>query len=181
MELLPYESLMVKLREKRRRLDVTQRQVASEAGVSPAQLSRMENGNAEAKYRTVHAVWETLRRHERANRETAAELCSPTIAWAETDEPVREAWLRMREHYYSQLPVRDGDERHVGGVTERSFVDADKDAPVEAVMGPKFVEVSAETGRDALAALLREETPAVLVRDGADVSYRGIVTTADLV
>lgn len=181
MELLPYESLMTKLREKRRALDVTQRQVASEAGVSPSQLSRMENGNAEAKYRTVHAVWETLRRHERESRETAAELCSPTVAWADTDESVRDAWLRMREHHYSQLPVRDARGRHVGGVTERSFVDAEKDAPVEAVMGPKFVEVSAATGRETLAALLREETAAVLVRGRDDDSYAGIVTTADLV
>lgn len=179
MELLPYESLMAKLREKRRALDVTQRQVASEAGVSPSQLSRMENGNAEAKYRTVYAVWETLRRHERADRETAADRCSPTVAWAETDETVREAWLRMRNNHFSQLPVRDGDGRHVGGVTERSFVDASKEALVEDVMGPKFVEVAATTGRDALAALLREETPAVLVR--GDPDYAGIVTTADLV
>lgn len=181
MELLPYESLMAKLREKRRALDVTQRQIASEAGVSPSQLSRMENGNAEAKYRTVHAVWETLRRHEAVDRKTAAELCSPTVAWADTDETVRDAWLRMRTHHYSQLPVRDGAGRHVGGVTERSFVDAPKTAPVAEVMGAKFVTVSPETSRETLAALLREETAAVLVRGGEDDSYAGIVTTADLV
>ena len=179
MELLPYESLMAKLREKRRSLDVTQRRVASESGVSSSQLSRMENGNAEAKYRTVHAVWETLRRHERAERETAAELCSAEVAWAETDETVREAWLRMRENHFSQLPVRNAEGRHVGGVTERSFVDARKDQQVGEVMGPKFVNVSPTTGRDALAALLQEETPAVLVR--GEHGFGGIVTTADLV
>lgn len=179
MELLPYESLMRKLREKRRSLNVTQRQVASEAGVSPSQLSRMENGNAEAKYRTVHAVWESLRRHERAAQETAATLCSPDVAWAAADESVRAAWLRMRENHFSQLPVRDDAGRHVGGVTERSFVDADKTAPVREVMDSRFVEVSSTTARETLAALLRDETPAVLVRDGDE--YNGIVTTADLV
>ena len=66
-----------------------------------------------------------------------------------------------------------------GDLTERSFVDARKDQQVGEVMGPKFVNVSPTTGRDALAALLQEETPAVLVR--GEHGFGGIVTTADLV
>lgn len=178
MDLLPYESLMRKLREKRRTLGLQQKRVAAEAGVSPAHLSRMENGAAEAKYSTVHAVWETLDRHERERRETAADVATREVVWADAAESVRSAWRTMLDGHYSQLPVRcDG--RTVGSVTERCLVDADHEAPVASVMTGRFVEVPPETGRETLAALLRDGNRAVMVRDGAE--YLGIVTAADLI
>lgn len=107
MELLEYESLMRKLRDKRRRLGTEQREVAQRAGVSPAQLSRMERGKADAKYATVFRVWQTLRELETERAETAADLCAEDICWVTTGETGRDARRKLLTHDDSQLPVRD--------------------------------------------------------------------------
>lgn len=180
MDLIPYESLMRKLRDKRRDVGLQQKTVASGAGISKAQLSRMERGKADAKYSTVYAVWEYLREQENGNRATAADLMHPEIEWASVDETVRDARYRMLDNAYSQLPVRDSSGGHVGSVTDRGLMEIDDlDRPVGEVMGPKFIEVTPETSKEAVLELFRDRKEAILVRD--DDEYIGIITTADVI
>ena len=179
VELLPYETLMATLRERRRELGVQQKWVAGQAGISAAYLSRMENGNTNANYATVYAVWRVLRDREVGDQETAADLMTPAVSWVAVDDSWRTARETMFENDYSQLPVRDGD-RSVGSITERTLLDNHgEERRVGDMMGAAFIEVRPDTTRDAVAALLRDENDALLVTDGDE--YVGIVTAMDLI
>lgn len=179
MELLPYETLMATLREKRRELGVQQKWVAHQAEISAAYLSRMENANTKATYSTVYEIWRVLDECESSARETAADLMTTDIAWVGVDDSWRDARTAMLENGYSQLPVRE-DGRSVGRITERTLLDnPERDERVGAMMDAGLLEVRPGTARDAIVALLRDETDALLVHDGDE--YVGIVTSMDLI
>lgn len=179
MELLPYQSMARALREKRRELDVQQQEVARHAGISPAYLSRIENGSAEANYSTIYTVWEVLQRVATAEQTTAGDLMSETITWITEDATVREARSVMMEQNYSQLPVRDDDDV-VGRVTEHLLLEVgEPETTISTVMGEPFLELSPATGREAVSALLSDGNPALLVRESNE--YLGIITPMDLI
>lgn len=181
MELLTYESLMRKLRDKRRTLGIQQKQVAAEADVSAAQLSRMENGKADAKYTTVYDVWETLKRYEDDEATTAADLCTSSIDWVTTDQTGVEAARLLLDNDYSQAPVREPTGgRAVGSLTTETLLEeGSSDQPVTDLMSDPFVEVPPDTPRLGIESLLRTDSNAVLVR--LDGTYRGIITKFDLI
>lgn len=180
MELVDYDTLTGKLRDKRRRLGTTQQEVAARAGVSKAHLSRVENGNTKATYQFVYDVWTALGELEEPE-ETAADLCHESIAWVTTEDTRRDATVLMHRHGYSQVPVREPDEeRAVGSVTLHGLVNETNDTPVSNLVEPRFPEVGPATGRSAVKRLLANES-AVLVRCDDGDGYRGIVTLADVV
>lgn len=183
MDILPYASLMKKLKQKRQSLDITQKEVAHRAGVSPAQLSRMENGNAEAKYSTVYSVWETLQKADSSTEETAADICTESIAWVTTEQTGRDARRLMLEKAYSQVPVREPDgEQSVGSLTERILMETeDVDRPIHKLMADPFIEVRPDTSKSAVVELLRDENDALLVGGRGESEYSGIITPADII
>jgi cystathionine beta-synthase len=103
----------------------------------------------------------------------------------ECTQPVSEAAHLMTEHAYSQLPVRAGG-RLVGSVSESHlFGEIVKNpellkGPVEAIMEPAIPFADTSTGVDALAGMLTDQSPAVLVRDfKSDEAY--IITRWDVI
>jgi predicted transcriptional regulator len=179
MELLPYKELMRALRKKRKRLDITQKKLADRAGISNAQLNRMEHGNVEATYSTVYRVWEVLKRVEEPGQTTAGELCSDTITWVRPEDTCVHAKELMLENDFSQLPVRAEGGDVVGSVTNSSLIDVDDpDRPVGEVLTEPFPAVSSDTGRDVIEAIFRDGSQAILVTEEGD--YCGIITKADL-
>ncbi len=182
MHLFTYESLMRKLRTKRQELGLTQKEVAAQAGISAAQLSRMENGNAEAKYRTVYRVWKELDTVADTTEQTAEALATPDITWITTAQTGREARRLMWDNNYSQLPVCEPEHQEaVGGITDRLLMLADElRQPITELMGPPFIEVRPETSRSAVVELLQDGNDAVLVRPDGTGQYTGIITPADV-
>ncbi len=179
MELLPYESMVTALREKRRRLNIQQKTVARYADISPAYLSRIENAATHANYTTIYDIWHVLEREADAELETAADLMTTTIAWVTVDDTVRDARRCMLENDYSQLPVQDGNTL-AGSVSERTLLeDTDPEQAIGEVIDPPFLEVAPTTGRDAVSALLSDGNTALLVTDPND--YHGIITPMDLI
>lgn len=83
---------------------------------------------------------------------------------------IKEALRRMNEHDFSQVPVTD-EGRIVGSINEntiyKSIVDNPdiKNQPVETIMQQAFPFVDISTSIDELAAMLKNENDAVLVKD----------------
>ena len=106
----------------------------------------------------------------------------PLISVAPT-ATVRQALNLMSTYNVSQLPVLDGD-NDIGAVAEQSLMaralgdPAVLDRPVRDVMDPPFPVVDEHWPLERLTALLKRETPAVLVR--LDGRIAGIVTRYDL-
>jgi cystathionine beta-synthase len=118
-------------------------------------------------------------------RDLVANRAKARLTTIDRLEPVSRAARLMTEHAYSQLPVTvDG--RLVGSVSESHlFVEIVKQpdllkGPVEAIMQPAIPFADISTDVDALAGMLTDENPAVLVRDfKSDETY--IITRWDVI
>ena len=171
--------------DRRRKLGLTQNQLADMAGVSQSYIAKLEAGKIEPSYLKVKAIFESLDRVERRKEVSAGEMMTKEVVSVEADAYIHEAVEAMRKHGFSQLPVTvDG--KPVGGVSERTLLDQvlypDDDKPpgmrrVREVMEESFPQVSDDAPLSLLSSLLKYY-PAVLVQRKGEIV--GIITKADL-
>lgn len=171
--------------KRRRRLGLTQKQLADQAGVSQSYIAKLEARKIEPSYSRVKAIFEALQRIEQGSEARAQEIMTSEIVGVRVNDWVRKAVDLMREFGYSQLPVFDG-ERSVGSVSESTIVETIVDGerreaitvgPVSEIMDDAFPQVGGDAPVSLLTSLLRVY-PAVLVSSKGEIV--GIVTKADL-
>ncbi len=170
---------------KRRRLGLTQAQLAELTGVSQSYIAKLESRRIEPSYRRTKAILEVLNRLEQESETKASEVMTDEVVSIQVNDPVQRAVDLMWSHGFSQLPVLDGD-KPVGSISERTIIERimhleDRTniskRPISEVMDEAFPQVGEEAPISLLTSLLRVY-PAVLVsRRGRIV---GIVTKADL-
>ncbi|MFA6213856.1 MAG: CBS domain-containing protein [Candidatus Micrarchaeia archaeon] len=166
----------------RRRLGITQQQLARMAGVSQSLVAKVEAGSVDAAYSKIKAIMEALQRAQASGEKTAREIMHSGIKSMAPSDTLHAASAAMRKLSISQLPVMEGG-RAVGSLTEASILacfSEKKDiakARVSDVMDEAFPNVLPSTPISAVAALLRHH-PAVLVLEKGDVA--GIITKADI-
>ncbi|MFQ6054117.1 MAG: CBS domain-containing protein [Candidatus Bathyarchaeia archaeon] len=170
---------------RRRRLGLTQSQLADLAGVSQSYIAKLEAKKIEPSYARVRAIFEALRRLEERREARASEIMTSEVVAVDAGAPVRKAVDLMRTYGYSQLPVFDGGHA-VGSISERTIIDRFAngrdgepitDRPVSEIMEDAFPQVGEDAPVSLLTSLLRTY-PAVLVSRKGEVA--GIVTKADL-
>jgi cystathionine beta-synthase len=118
-------------------------------------------------------------------KDLVADRLKARLTTIDRNEPVSLAANLMTQHAYSQLPVT-ADGRLVGSVSESHlFEEIVKNpellkGPVEAIMEHAIPYADISTGVDALAGMLTDASPAVLVRDfKSDETY--IITRWDVI
>ena len=171
--------------DRRRKLGLTQNQLADMAGVSQSYIAKLEAGKLEPSYLKVKAIFEALDSVERRKEVSAGEMMTKDVVSVEADAHIHEAVDVMRRHGFSQLPVTvDG--KPVGGVSERTLLDqvlySEDDKPpgmkrVSEVMEESFPQVSDDAPLSLLSSLLKFY-PAVLVQRKGEIV--GIITKADM-
>ncbi len=170
---------------RRRKLGLTQNQLAGMAGVSQSYIAKLEAGKIEPSYLKVKAIFEALDKLERKNEVTAAEIMTTEIVSIQKSVTVHETIEIMRRNGYSQLPVMDGD-KPVGGISERRLLDQilyNKDGipasrkVVGDIMEESWPTVAEDAPISLLSNLLRYYQAILVQRKGQII---GIVTKADL-
>ncbi|MDH4064646.1 MAG: pyridoxal-phosphate dependent enzyme [Acidobacteriota bacterium] len=118
-------------------------------------------------------------------RDLVADRQKARLTTISRSESVSQAAHLMTEHAYSQLPVI-ADGRLVGSVSESHLFEQIVrnpellKGPVESIMEPAIPFADISTGVDALAGMLTDASPAVLVRDfKSDETY--IITRWDVI
>jgi len=170
------------IRAARRRLGLTQAQLADKAGVSQSLVAKVESGKLVPGYSVVQQVFSALdeARGEKGEGElTAGDVMRKHILFLHPGDSVRKAVAAMRRHSFSQLPVMEGNVV-VGLVTEGILLDALAEGRAKVVKevmaeAPPIVPKNAPAG--ALTALLKL-SPIVLVQESGKVV--GLVAKADL-
>ncbi len=170
--------------ERRKKLGLTQSQLAELAGVSQSYIAKLEAGNIEPSYVKVKALFEALDRLEQEKQVSAGEIMNRSVVSIQAKTSINEAIGVMRRNGFSQLPVMDG-ELSVGSVSEGTLLDhllaARRDDPqarlVSEIMDEPFPLVGEDAPVSLLSSLLKFY-PAVLVQRKGSVV--GIVTKADL-
>lgn len=170
---------------RRRKLGLTQTELAELAGVSQSYIAKLESKKIEPSYSRVKAIFEALRRLEQRVETRVSEIMTSEVVSVQMGDPIQKGVSLMRVHGYSQLPVLDG-ERSVGSISEKTVIDrivtredgsSVKERPVSEIMDEAFPQVGEDAPVSLLTSLLRIY-PAVLVSRKGEIA--GIVTKADL-
>jgi predicted transcriptional regulator len=185
---LPYPSMLPALEiipERRRKLGLTQNQLAELAGVSQSYIAKLEAGNIEPSYVKVKSLFEALDRLEQKKQVSAGQIMNRSVVGIQKDTSISEAINIMRRNGFSQLPVMDG-ERSIGSISEGTLLDhmlaTKKNESLAKVVSEIMDEPFPQVGEDAPVSLLTNLLkfyPAVLVQKKGDIV--GIITKADLI
>jgi predicted transcriptional regulator len=170
--------------ERRRKLGLTQSQLAELAGVSQSYIAKLEAGNIEPSYVKVKALFEALDRLEQEKQISAGQIMNCSVVGIQKVTPISDAINIMRRNGFSQLPVMDG-ERSVGSISEGTLLDhmlaARKNESLAKVVSEIMDEPFPQVGEDApvslLSNLLKFYSAVLVQKKGCVV---GIITKADL-
>lgn len=170
---------------RRRLLAISQKKLASLAGVSQSMIAKIESKQISPSYPKTKAIFDTLEGLERRSEFKAKDISHGKVVGVQVHDPVSRGVRVMRDTGFSQLPVFN-DDQVVGSLTEKiileKLVSAPKPddvskQPIEKIMDEAFPTVNEETPISMLSTLL-QYAPAVLVMKRGHV--QGIITKADL-
>jgi len=171
------------LAQLRKRLGLTQRDLAKLSGVSQSLISKIERRRINPSYEAVRRILQALElaRAERGKGLSAKDICTREVISVESSDPLSKAINLMRKHGISQLPVFHKG-KLVGSISESTIM-----RRLEKIKSPKmrimelmdeaFPTVPEEASLPLLRQLL-QEYPAVLLQKNGKIT--GIVTKADL-
>jgi predicted transcriptional regulator len=168
----------------RRKLGLTQAELAGLSGVSQSLIARVEAGTVDPRYTKVAGIFEALD-SIRDEQIRGADIMTKSVVGVESTASIGYAAEKMRENEVSQMPVFDG-ERIIGSFSERVFLDFlgrgldVKDLSKKEVgqhMEEAFPQIRTETPLSVVSALLEHNLGVIVQRQG---KVLGIITKADL-
>ena len=96
------------IKEERKKLNMTQKKLASMTGVSTSMINQIESGRCKPSYNTAKKIFESLAKLEgQTSTRKAGDICSEKIVRLAPDNTVREAGKKMHEKTIDQIPIFD--------------------------------------------------------------------------
>ena len=168
-------------------LGISQKKLAISVGASQSLIAKIESGRVNPSYDVVKKIFEFLDRMEQPKSGQAKDIEKKDLVWIKKSEHIREAAEKMRQHGFSQLPVRDDrEEICVGSLSERQIIQGLMkesnpkmfyDRLVAEIMQEQFPVVDEGIPVTAVALLLQHSQAVLTARRGKIV---GIITPSDL-
>ena len=192
----PPEELAAWIRDQRYLHDLSQTELAEKVGISPSQLSRIENQSGRATYKTLYDIQQTLEevsdpstkpvseRIQVKNQEYGEEY---SLAYVSPDTSIIRAGELMNDLDVSQLPVIAESGENVGRIAAQDLLSTtvEREEPVSDHMRRPFPEIPADAPESTARNHLRTNE-AVLVRPGetdlqthGTTGLVGLLTPAD--
>lgn len=179
------------IKERRRKLGISQLKLAQLSGISQDIISRIESSTIrEPSYLTVKNLFEALEYAANVNEEsgkndlTAECVMSRTVTSIKPLDYADGAWNRMKSNNFSQLPVIDPTGKVVGGISETELAKIDGDLAsrtrIKDVMSNAFPIVGKSTKLSTLRSLLLEGREAAVIVQEKGLTI-GIITKSDLI
>lgn len=168
----------------RRKMGLTQTELAKKAGISQSLIARVEAGTVDPRYSKVEKIFRALDVSERRSI-TAREIMSREVVSVKVGDTMGSAIKKLKKHNVSQMPVLDG-KTQVGSLSEGVIMaQISRGADISVIstrmvkdyMEDPLPQVSLATDISTLSSLL-EHNKAVLIAEMGRIE--GIVTKADL-
>ena len=177
---------IIYIRRTRKRLGLSQQQLAKIASVDQSVISKIESSEiADPSYRLVRDLFQALEYVEQKHGSflpdqmpAAADLMNRNVISVRTSERAKDAWKKMKQNGFSQLPVVDDRNRILGGIRESDLLLGDGERKVSDVMGETFPTIGMSTRLSKLKSMLESEHALLVVEKG---QLRGIITAFDLI
>jgi predicted transcriptional regulator len=198
LTLIPQLPDLDEIKQMRKRLDLSQRELASLAGVSQSLIAKIEKGSIDPSYANVRKIFtafedilkkRALEGKNMGARFTVGDLATRGVISIAPEGTLAEAVDKMVKGRFTQLPVMAG-ERIVGGVTDdrirdysieetrnqRKTYDEVMQTRVEDIMEDPFPILSEDTPIELASLHLQREEAVLVSRRGSII---GILTSAD--
>ncbi|MHA1804766.1 MAG: CBS domain-containing protein [Promethearchaeota archaeon] len=176
---------LTKIKELRRKLNLTQKDLEEVLHIPQSTLSRIESGKGNPSYHVVKKIFDYLEEYslKKKNSEILAEnIMTTNIISISSKSTIKQAIELMNKHQISQLPIIENDQ-NIGSITSKKIQKLITDNPtlinanVLLIKELPFPEVDMNWKASNISNLL-SSYPAVLVKKGNH--YVGIITDADL-
>lgn len=176
------------IKDRRKRLGLTQKDLARQAGVSQSFIAKMESERINPSYNHVRHILDFMESLESRKREDlrAKKLYHKNVFYLKPQDMIPQAVRLMKKHGISQLPVLHG-RMPVGSVTEKTILDLMSRGydsrklsrmAVKEIMEEPFPVINQETPIRAISSLLQYNPAVLLSKDG---EIAGIITKADII
>ena len=172
------------LRIMRKRLGLTQQELARLAGVSQGLIARIESGTVDPRYSTLKKIMDTLE-GKKSEVLLAENIMNKPVEYVLTSDKVRKVIELMKRKKISQVPVLErgimvgfiGETTLLNKYGETKSMKKMEEMRVREIMDAPLPTVSPKESFENVQVLLNEK-PAVIVMDKGFVS--GIITKADI-
>jgi len=176
---------VTEIKIKRKKANLTQKQLSQESNVSQSLIAKIESGKAEASYEKIRKIFSVLEKFSEKQEKTCSEVMSSKVAGIKDSDNVEKAAMLMHKQEVSQLPVFKG-KLIVGSVSESTILHQLENQSKEELYKKKVHEIMEESfplvSRDipikSIIPLL-EKSSAILVSEKGGIL--GIITKADLI
>ena|SRR3989338_11152906 len=174
-----------KISEIRKKLNLTQMQLAKLAGVSQSLIAKVEAGDIDPAYSKVLAIFGALE-NEQKKKDTskkAIDVATKNVAFAKDDDKLEKIMKLMKEKSISQLPVLRGNDL-VGSISDDIFVDIAEhkekleNSRVQDIMQEAFPTIPEKSDLEIVTNLLHYYKAVLVKKDG---KIAGIITKSDLI
>ncbi len=174
---MPYE--LEEIKKIRKKLGMTQTELADRAGVSQSLIAKIESGRMDPTYTKAKKIFAALSELEKKEEIKAEQLMTAKIISVDTATSIKDAINKMKKYQISQLPVVDHD-KLIGLVSESTILDAllkPKGSNVKDVMQEAPPIVSKKTSVHLISDLLKHYPMIVVSEEGKLI---GLITKSDL-
>ena len=170
------------IKEARKRLGLTQSELAMKAGVSQSMIAKVESGRIDPTYSNAKKVFDALAEAEHGKSLKAKDVMNARIISLKISDSLHEALGKMRKYGISQLPVIGKDVKGVvseGSILEQLSIGRKLDElTVKDVMAGTPPILPEDTDIASVSALLKNHPIILISRHGKIV---GVVTKADVI
>jgi len=168
------------IKELRKRLGITQHELATKADVSQSLIAKIESGRIDPTYSNAVKIFRALEGLSKKHESAVAEVMQKRIISAKPDDSVQDAVKKMKKHEISQLPVIKND-AVLGMLSESAILDSLTNGKSASKAGDVMLDtppiISKKTSVKAASTLLKF-CPLVLVSDKGKIA--GLVTKSDV-
>jgi predicted transcriptional regulator len=198
LSILPQLPELSKIREIRKGLNLSQRELAKRAGVSQSLVAKIESGSIDPSFNKVRQIFEAFEESIRTRKLegktntqqlTVYDLASKGVVSVVPEQTVGEVVDKMMKGRFTQLPVMEGD-KVVGSITDdliRGYTieetrsgaktyDEVMEVSVGEIMEAPFSILTDDTSIELASLHLQREEAVLVSSKGAIV---GILTSAD--
>lgn len=163
----------------RKKLGMTQIELANRAGVSQSLIAKIESGRIDPTYTKTKRIFTALSDLEKKEEVKAEQLMTAKIISVCPDTSIKEAIGKMKKFQISQMPVIE-DGKSIGLVSESTILDAllnSKGKQVKEIMQETPPIVSKTTSVQVISNLLKHYPMVLVSKEGKLI---GLITKSDL-
>jgi predicted transcriptional regulator len=160
----------------RKRLGLTQTELAKRAGVSQSLIAKIESGVLDPSFSVVKKI-EMALEQAREDHIYAKDIMQSPVMTIALSRSIASVIRLIKKHGYSQIPVKD-DGIIIGLITERCLLDASADSTIADIMEDAPPTIASTAPLDVILDMLHH-FPIVLVSDRGKV--QGVITKTDVI